>query len=297
MHWIWFALLNALAIAAVGLAQKRALRDEHSLEFVTITTVLRLLLFYVIFWRQVTWVVTGLQFFQLALMAVLAGTGFLFVSKALRRQDLSAVFPVINLDAALAALLALIFLREALTPQQLLGLIVLIVGTYLLQLTETKGAPPDGWKTLLFPFRKIWRAPGGHYALLGMMAYAVSAVVDRFVLKHISWQTYLAYLLPLMMVYFFLLSAARRHSFSSFRSEWRRLLPWAVLVAVLYLMSNIANSIAMSLAAVGLVVAIKRSSTLIDILASGKIFHEQAVIQKALAASVMLIGLFLILTA
>jgi transporter family protein len=295
MSWIWYAVLNALALSAVHFTQKRALREEHSLEFVTVTTVVRLVLFYLFFWTRITWAISNGQLLGLTFTAVCAGIAFWMISKALRRQDISIVVPIINLDAGVTAIIAWLALGETLAAKQMLGLVVLLIGTYVLHIS---GAPHvvGTKRDLLFPFRELWKHPGGRFAFIGVFAFAINAILDRTLLQHMSWETYLAYVLPITMVFFLLLSAARGHTFTTYRHSWKNILPWVFLASVFYLISNITSSIAIGLAPIGLVIAIKRGGTLIDVLVSGKIFHERAIVPKAIAASVMLVGLFLILT-
>jgi drug/metabolite transporter (DMT)-like permease len=295
MSWIWYAILNALALSAVHFTQKRALREEHSLEFVTVTTVVRLIIFYLLFWTRINWTISNGQLLGLIATAIFAGIAFWMISKALRRQDISIVVPIINLDAGVTAIIAWIALGETLAAKQILGLAVLLIGTYVLHIS---GAPhvPGARRDLLFPFRELWRHASGRYAFVAVIAFAINAILDRSLLQHVPWETYLAYVLPITMAFFLLLSAARGHTFSTYRHSWKNILPWVFLASVFYLISNITSSIAIGLAPIGLVIAIKRGATLIDVLVSGKIFHEQAIIPKAIAASVMLVGLFLILT-
>jgi drug/metabolite transporter (DMT)-like permease len=193
------------------------------------------------------------------------------------------------------AIIAWVAFGEALSAKQVLGLIVVVIGTYVLHISEGKNHVTST-KDIFFPFRELWRRPGGRFAFLGMTAFAANSLLDRSLLQHMSWETYLAYVLPFMMALYLLLSAARGHTFSSYRHTWKNIAPWILLTSGFYLISNITSSIAISMAPIGLVIAIKRGSTLIDILVSGKIFHERAIIHKAIAGAVMLVGLFLILT-
>jgi len=294
MSGIFFALLNAVAIAALGLVQKKALLKEHSLEFATLSTLARTILFFGLFGWQITWVVSSGILGGLLLTSMISGLGFFFLTKALRRQDLSVVLPIVNLDAAVAALLALLILGETLAVHHFLGLALLILGTYALHVAEHPKASFT-LKHFVNPFRALWQEPGGHYAFLGMIFLAISAVLDRFLLRDISWQTYLGYTLPFTSAFFLLLSALHRHTFDVWRKNWRQLW-WGIgLAAIFFLTANIAYAIALSLTSVAFVVAIKRSASVIDVLASGKIFHEQAVWQKSLATIIMLLGIVFIL--
>jgi drug/metabolite transporter (DMT)-like permease len=67
-----------------------------------------------------------------------------------------------------------------------------------------------------------------------------------------------------------------------------------LLVAVLTVSYRVAQNYAVSLAAVGLVTAVKRSSSLFTTLIGGEIFHEKELIKKSVACLIMILGVFLI---
>ena len=86
MPWFGYALLAALCIAAVGMMQKRILREEHSLEYVTLFSLIRLLLVLLVFGSQIVWVV---NFEQAGLLLGGAGVGavaFFLTIKAIERH-------------------------------------------------------------------------------------------------------------------------------------------------------------------------------------------------------------------
>lgn len=298
MPWYGYALITALAIALVGLMQKKTLQNEHSSEYVMVFSVLKLMVFFGVVRTAVTWTVTSQQFGLLILTGTLAGIAFYCISKALRRLDLSVVAPILALDSGLSSIIALIILHETLTGGQTLGLSLLLFGTYVLELHRF----PEGWwkKTtlnpwLIFePFVRLAKSPGGGFALLGLLFYAGSGVVDRAVLQQVSTTTYLAYVLPTIAVVSICIFVATKTKLTILRPGSRIMLLPIFLAASVHLVSNVTQAQATALMAVGLVLAVKRLSSLIDVLLSGKLFHEHAIAQKAIASSIMLIGLYFV---
>jgi len=49
MPWYGFALITAVAISIIGLLQKRTLQREHSIEFVTLLMMAKLIMFLLVF--------------------------------------------------------------------------------------------------------------------------------------------------------------------------------------------------------------------------------------------------------
>lgn len=295
MTWYGYALLTALAIALVGILQKKTLQNTHSSEYFMVFSVLKVGLFF-LFARSVPWTVTSSQVFLLILTGSLAGLAFYFVTKALRRLDLSIVSPVLTVDSGISSLVALVVLHEVLSTQQFLGLFFLIVGTYVLELHhhDPSLAPTSRWHRIFSPFRDLWRTPGGIYAILATLCFALSGVVDRVVLRQITTVTYLAYVLPTIAVIAIVVFTSRKSRLSILR-QGSRIVFWPILItAGIHLLSNVTQAKATALMAIGLVLALKRLSTLIDVVLSGRLFHEQHLRQKMLASIIMLIGVFLV---
>ncbi len=297
MPWYGYALLTALSIALVGVLQKKTLQNEHSAEYFMVFSLLKVGLFF-LFARSINWTVTDKQFGLLVLTGLLAGLAFYFVTKALRRLDLSVVAPVLALDSGLGSLIALVLLRETLSGSQLFGLALLLVGTYVLELRHQ---PPGWWRDathhlgrLLDPFRQLWGSPGGIFALLSMSCFALSGVVDRAILRHLSATTYLAYVLPTIAAVSLVVFGLTKTKLTILRVGSRTLFWSIILTAGLHLVSNITQAKATALIAVGLVLALKRLSSLIDVLLSGRLFHEHGMPQKILASLIILVGVFFV---
>ena len=298
MAWYGYALLSALAIATVGLLQKKTLQHQHTAEYVAIFGIIKVLIFFSVTQSAIQWTVPNTILIWLLIDGLVGATAFFMVAKATRLLELSTAMPILSLDPGLVALLALVFLGERITGTQLIGLGLMLIGTYILELRHY----PAGWWTkanfrpgMLFdPFRELAKGRGGHFAILGLIFFSISGVIDRFVLQHVTPTTYLAYILPTMAVVYILFFLRAKQPLEILRPGRGYVIFIIILIAALHLGSNFAQAKAVSLAAVGLVIAVKRLSVLIDVIVGGKFFHEHNLMQKAVASTIMLAGVYFI---
>ncbi|MFH0829279.1 MAG: EamA family transporter [Candidatus Kerfeldbacteria bacterium] len=299
MTWYWYAIFSAVLISLVGLFQKKTLQNEHSLQYVTIFRTTNFLLFLLIFAPTLTIGTTSTQFFFLGLTGLIGATGQLFVARSLRALDISTVMPILALDPALVALLAFGVLGEKLAGFNIVGIAFVLIGAFVLESHRKEG---DGrWRDILHspkllvrPFRRMAQERGGRSIIIALFAYAVSGVIDRFLLKQLNVTTYLFYVYLFGTTLFLLLLLATKQKVQLFQQGNRLFFPTIIIAAVMSLFANISQAKATSLAAVGLVIAVKRASVLIDIILGGRLFHEHHIAQKLLASAIILLGLYLI---
>lgn len=297
MPWYGFALTSAAAIALVGLLEKKTLQKEHSLQYVAMFSLVKLGLFLLVFGRTVEWTISIPQGLLMLVDSVIGAGAFFMITKAIRRLELSTVMPLLSLDAGLTAILAWIFLGEYLNFGQFGGLTLLVLGAYLLELRHFSR---DWWRqvklqprAIFRPLTKIWREPGGKYAVIGVILFSTSSVMDRSLLQQISVTTFLGYAFTIQGLIFFVAWLRRKKSLprpAGIKSIWLLI----VLAAGLHLLSNYAQAQAVGLAAVGLVVAVKRLATLFDVIIGGTYFHEHFLPQKIAATIFMLVGVYFI---
>lgn len=290
MPWYGFAIISALSIAAVGLLQKKTLEREHSFEYATVFTFAKLVIFALLFGGTTSWAVTTGDALGMFASGTTVALAFISTTKAMRRLELSTVMPVLSLEPALVAVLALLALGETITIGQSIGLVLTLLGTYILELRRHTEEPHH----FVLPFRRLLSDRGGKFALWGLLFFAVSSVLDRYLLRHINVFTYLGYTTLATLVVFCLMWFVSEEKPELFQRERRWLLLVIVAIAALHLTSNLAQAKAVSLAAVGLVIAIKRTSSLIDVVLGGRFFHERHLVQKTLASIIILVGVYFI---
>lgn len=290
MSWYVFAIISAVAIAAVGLLQKKALEKEHSFEYATIFSLFKLVVFLLVFGSTTVWAVSTGDFLYMVIAGVINALAFVSITKAMRRLELSTVMPVLSLEPAVVALLAYLTLGERLTISQIIGLGLTLLGTYVLELRRHTEEPHH----FAVPFRRLMANRGGRFALWGLFFFSVASILDRYLLQRIDVFTYTGYVLLTTTAVFSLMWFVSEERSELFQSGRRWILPIILLISILHLTSNLAQAKAVSLAAVGLVIAVKRTAALIDVVVGGRFFHERHLIQKTLASVIILTGVYFI---
>jgi bacterial/archaeal transporter family protein len=135
MWWI-YALLSAFFAALTAVFAKVGIKGVDSDLATAIRTVVILIIAWAItFVKGSAVTITGLSkqnFLFLGLSGVATGLSWIFYFKALQIGKVSQVAPVDKLSVALAILLSVLFLGEALTLKNAAGAVLIIAGTLVL---------------------------------------------------------------------------------------------------------------------------------------------------------------------
>jgi drug/metabolite transporter (DMT)-like permease len=192
------------------------------------------------------------------------------------------------LGPLITALLAFLLLGEHISLSQILGMLVLCAGTYLLETSRlTHG------KEFM---TNIWGNSHARNIMIGLLLYGCSSVGDRIILGiHTVPPLLYTALIQLCIAFFFVLyvwkkNGSPKSTFDAMRGSWMAIL----VLALLTIAYRVFQGYATALAAVGLVIAIKRSSSLITTVIGGEVFHEHNIWRKAGACLIMTLGVFLI---
>jgi drug/metabolite transporter (DMT)-like permease len=287
MPWYAFAFLCAVLLSAATLSEKRALNKVHTLDFTAALSLLNLLLS-LPFLLMVKSRIDGQELIFLLVSAALAAVSFFLVAKGMRHMEVSVVSPLLALSPGTSSILAFVFLGEALSPVEIAGIALMIVGSYIL---ATKGGI-----SLAEPISFVKKSPYVRFILLSLVFYSFGAVMDRTLLSRfsVSIPTYMLYfhafmaLFTIPIVAYF--GATARGVAAAFKTSGTDLAFGAIFtVGYRYFQME-----ALSLASVGLVSAVKRSSSLFTTLIGGELFHERNLGRKLFACLTIIIGSALI---
>ena len=138
--WIVFALLAAVSSAAVVIISKAAIKDVDSSLVFAVQSILIL----VVSWSVVAWQgnLSGLMQIErrtllfLILAGVITCVSSLLSFYALKLGDASRVSPVERLSLVFAILFAVIFLKEQVNWQVILGAVFMAIGAVLIALAS-----------------------------------------------------------------------------------------------------------------------------------------------------------------
>ena len=135
MWWI-YALFSAFFAALTAIFAKVGIKNVDTDLATAIRTVVILILAWgIVFFRGGTNSISSLtkhNLIFLVLSGIATGLSWIFYFKALQLGKVSQVAPVDKLSVALAIILSVVFLKEALTLKIAMGAILIIVGTIVL---------------------------------------------------------------------------------------------------------------------------------------------------------------------
>ena len=288
MTWLTYALLTALLNSLASLYEKHTLNKLHSIDFsaaIAFTTALLTLpVLWTASWDNMTPGILAFMF----ILSVIAATAFLSVIRAMRHMEISLSSPMFLLGPLITTLFAFLILGERVSQLQILGITILVFGTYMLE-TERLS---HGKEFII----NIWQNKYSRFILFGLLLYGLSSVGDRIVLGKwgISPVLYTAIVQIFIAIQFSFLTWHHRGSplasIKLVRHYWKAIL----IIALLTIGYRITQGYATAIAAVGLVIAIKRSSSLFTTIIGGELFHDHGVWRKTSACVIMIIGVYLI---
>lgn len=287
--WQVLAITSALFSALAAIFEKKALFKSSPLSFSLLLSAIILLLtlpflFFVDF--------TALQATTLLVLygkSILGALAFLLVMHGLKKLEISSSLPLLVLTPAIVAVFAFFLLDETLNAVDIIGMVLLLIGTYYLQLK--KG---DVW---LSPFKTAFRNKAYIYLCGAILLFTTTTLLDKTLLKTYKLQP--EAFIPIQQL-FFTLNFAILFAFSkkertgikrTFNDTWKIILAIAFF-AVIYRYSHI---LAIKAGSVALVLSIKRTSVFFATVFGGQYFKDQNLVRKSIATLIMIVGAIVII--
>ncbi len=289
--WQILAFISAIFSASAAVFEKKALFKMNpvpfSLVLSVVTFILALPFFAVVNFDQIN----NSALLVLYLKSVLGAAAFLLVMYGLKNNDLSNSLPLLAFTPAVVAVLGFFFLQEKLSWKDIGGMILLLFGTYLLQLDKN-----GSW---LSPFYFV-RQNKAQWFILGAIAlFSITSILDKTLLKGYKLQP--EAFLPIQQLFFsinffviFLFQTNQRIDFKQqVKSAWLPLLGVAVF-AIIYRYTHI---LAVKSGMVALVLSIKRTSVFFATVFGGSYFKEKNIPQRSFAVFLMVAGAIIVILA
>ena len=285
--WVTLTLVSAFFITFQRIVQKRVLNHEHASEYLTTFCML-------------TWVFLlplipayGLDFNERAIGLILAKSilfsiSSLYIVRANRHMEISTVEPLKNLAPIFILIFAIFFLNEIPTLMHLLGFLLLVGGSFLLEFRTI--APHKQTIVQLFKQKYI------HYLFIAFIVGGASAIFDKFIVKEVSTLTTMFFLFLFtsicMMIY-------QAYKYKGVDDILHALHTQGIPITFITIVTLISDwfyfkAIALQNAPLSLVVPLRKASIILVVLFGGELFHEKHLVTKTIASLIMLIGVFLI---
>ncbi|MCK9210435.1 MAG: EamA family transporter [Ignavibacteriaceae bacterium] len=290
MTWFFIALTSALLSAFAAITQKKVLFYRSPLEFSFLLAIVNLV-FSIPFFLAVNY--ATINSFNLSILfvkSIIGVAAFLCVMTALKNLQISNALPLLALTPGFVAVFAFVFLGESLKTTEVLGLISLIIGTYILESKNLKG--------ILFPLNVFIKSKYHLYILSALFLFTASSIMDKLLLVKMNLSpislTAFQHLFfaILFSIVFFSFRKNREEMFINFR---KKDLGWIILISLLTIGYRYTQVVSIGLASVALTLAVKRTSVLWATIIGGKIFKDSNLLKKTIAVLFILLGVILIL--
>jgi drug/metabolite transporter (DMT)-like permease len=205
--------------------------------------------------------------------------------RAIRLSDLSITVPMVSFTPLFLLLTSPLLLGESPEPEGIVGIVLIVLGSYLLNLHRRD----QGFWT---PFRALLSEPGPRLMLLVALLWSITANVDKIGLQHSSpvlWAIAVNIVIACGLAPVILYRRAM--GLGRIRGNLVLLSATGFCGA----MTSLSQMTAISLTLVPHVIAIKRTSTLLSVVWGHFLFRESGFRKRLAGSAVMLAGVLLIL--
>jgi uncharacterized membrane protein len=285
MEWIVIAFMSALLSAIATILEKKNLFTLDALHFSFVLAILNMI-FSIPFFISVDFsTISTVSLFVLYFKTILGALAFYSVMLAIKNMEISGSLPLLVLTPGLVAIFAFLFIDESLKVFEIVGMFLLLAGTYILE------AKPG--MNIFLPFKVFYKSKFHHYIIFALLLFTVTSIIDKVLLK--------SYQLPphafigfqqIFLAFNFLVIVliAKKNPVKLITSTNKQIWGWIILTAILTVGYRYAHIEAVKLAPVALVLSIKRTSVFFAAIGGGKIFNEQNLLKKAFATAIMIAG-------
>lgn len=281
--WLIFALLNPISEAIRSVIAKKLTRNIDSIYISLANNVLPLIFFFpALFFIELK--------FNLNFFIGLFGSGLINIAtailymKAIEKSDISKVMPMLSFTPLFLLVTSPVILGETIHLLGILGIIFVVIGSYLLNLDLSKNS-------VFEPFKGLLREKGTRYMLIVSFLWSFSANFDKLsiqnssILQHIIFVNIIIVLGVWLIIYFW-----KGIDFGEIKREIKGL----SLISFFTTLAFIFHMTALSLTYVAYVVSFKRMSGLIAVFLGYFLLGEGKIKERFLGSFVMFIGVLLI---
>lgn len=286
MNWFTLALISAVFSAASAISEKKALFSLSAINFSFIVSVITLF-FSIPFFVSIDYgIITITNILILFFKTLLGCAAFFCVMQSIKNLEISEALPLLALTPGLVAICGFLFINDQLKFIEWVGIILMMVGTYLLELKKNNN-------NLLTPFKSLFHLSKYSYVFIALILFTITSLIDRVLLKdyRLPPYTFMAFQqLFYAFIFTIVILLKNKNIILPFKKIQSDAIIWILLVAIFTVIYRYTQIEATKLAPVALVISVKRLSVLMAILLGGKLFKEESLFRKAIATIIILIG-------
>lgn len=286
MDWIFFGFVCALSEAFKDIFSKKLSSsiDSYNLTwgFFVVTTILLLPLFY--FYDR--------SCLNYTFISCLFSHGILFLlsvflyMKAISISEISLVVPLVMFTPIFMMITSPLIINEYPSLTGVLGVFLIILGSYLLKLNDMQG-------DYLRPFKLLYRDRGAKLMFLVAFIWSLTSIIDKIAIKNINpyfWAAADYSFISIVITLWFAIS--KKLDFASVKQNLKSL----CVIGLFNYVQVVSYVLAMASGLAIYVLSIKRTSVLYVVIFGSLIFKEGGLKGRVVGVLIMLIGVVTILS-
>ncbi len=285
MDWVIFALLAAFFDATYYLLIKKHASNVNPYALFTkvffFAGILSLIVSYIKGFPAL-----GSNFYPALIITIVTNAvAAILYFKALEKTDLSVAVPMLSFTPVFLILISFLILGEIPSWIGAIGIFVVVIGSYVLNSTKDDSG-------IFAPLRSIFRDRGTIYMLIVAFLYSITTTYGKMLLENsdfIFGSTIVYFCLG--AVFLIMLQMTQKKNSSKSRGGF-----WlVVLLGAATALSSLTVNIAFMTQIVPYVTSVKRLSILFSVFYGDFLLKEKNMIRRIIGATIMVVGVILIL--
>lgn len=287
MPWYYLALISAFTVALADVFTKKGFAGYSTYSLLLVRFgVPGMMLIPVSLYLGLPPLQKEFWYYLLACIPLELMAMWLYIT-AIRDYPLHLTLPFLAFTPVFNIVTGYLFLDETVRLIGFTGIMLVVIGTYILNIDHLFNNPRD----LLSPFKAILRIRGSVLMLIAAAIYSLTSVLSKGAMLYATPQTFGAF-------YFVVIGAAAIVFVLATRpravGEVLQRKKYMLLIGVSMSIMVIAHFLAIAEVEVAYMISVKRSSLLFGILLGAWLFRDVNLRQHIPAAVIMLIGVILI---
>ena len=248
MEWYIIALIAAVILAIHDIISKKALNRQHAFSYLTISSIIYFVLtlpFLQYFDKNLSLSTLFLIYFGAVIYTVYS----VLLAKSYRHMEISSVVPLKILNPIPLTIIAFLILGESITRLQLIGILLLLAGGFILEFYGKS-------------FKKIISNKYIIFVLISILLFGFIATIDKIVLKHTNVFTLLFLTTLFLLVHFLIIQFTLYKGLKDIQLGIKKNFWWIILATITALFADFSyyQALAVPGALVSLIVPILRLS-------------------------------------
>jgi len=276
--WVFYALITAFSLATADAISKKAMgrSDEYVIAWVRQGYPLPFLAL-VFFFIDIP-PLDRTFYLSLLFMIPLEIAAIILYVKAIKLSPLSLTIPFLALSPVFITLTAFILLGELPDRSGILGILLIVIGAYLLNIRTTRG-------DLLGPFKAIRRERGSIFMIIVALIYSVTATLGKVAVQH-SGPIFFGVFYPFLLTLILSVILWGKGLLPEVLSRPKTFLAIGVFIAIMVL----THFTAISMTDVAYMISVKRVSLIFSVIYGRVLFGEENTGERLIGSMLMIAG-------